>query len=77
MSADSAAASPSAHASSVAAAGALVGSVFIKLAGARTRFAPVDIFVGDAVCHLAERASVKLAWCTTAGTEVARPRQTS
>jgi len=61
------AASP--HATSVvaAAAGTSVGSVFIKNAGdARAHFAPVDIFASDAVGHLAERASLKLDWRTSA-----------
>ena len=42
-------------------------SVFVRRAGeARARFAEVEIFVGDAVGHLAERASRKLDWRTTA-----------
>jgi len=46
-----------------AAAGAPAGSVFVKRAGdADAVFAPVDIFVGDAVGHLAERASAKFRW---------------
>ena len=50
-----------------AAAGAPAGSVFVKRAGdARARFAPVEIFVGDAVGHLTERASLKLDWRMTA-----------
>ena len=58
---------PRAPAATAAAAGALAGSVFVKHAGdARARFAPVEIFVGDAVGHLAERASLKLDWRTTA-----------
>ena len=62
------AASP--HASSVvaaAASGTSVGSVFIKHAGdARALFARVPILVGDAVTDLAERASLKLDWRTSA-----------
>ncbi len=50
-----------------AAAGAPAGSVFVKRAGdARASFAPVEIFVGDAVGHLADRASRKLDWRTSA-----------
>jgi hypothetical protein len=46
-----------------AAAGAPAGSVFVKRAGdARARFAPVEIFVGDAVGHLAKRASLERGW---------------
>ena len=49
------------------AAGAPAGSVFVKRAGdARARFARVPILVGDAVTDLAERASLKLEWRTTA-----------
>jgi hypothetical protein len=71
-----AAADPPALASSAAAAaaaavasaaGASAGSVFVKRAGdARARFARVPILVGDAVTDLAERASLKLEWRTTA-----------
>ena len=58
---------PPAPAPSVAAAGVSAGSVFVKRSDdVRARFAPVEIFVGDAVGHLAERASLKLAWRTTA-----------
>jgi len=58
---------PRAAAATAAAAGASAGSVFVKRAGdARARFAPVEIFVGDAVGHLTERASLKLDWRTTA-----------
>ena len=43
------------------------GSVFIKNAGdPRARFAPIDIFASDAVGHLAERASLKFDWRTSA-----------
>ena len=60
-------AAPASSAAAAAAAGASAGSVFVKRAGdARARFAPVEIFVGDAVGHLAERASLKLDWRTTA-----------
>ena len=46
-----------------AAAGAPAGSVFVKRAGdLEAVFAPVEIFVGDAVGHLAERASAKFRW---------------
>ena len=62
------AASP--HATSVvaaAASGSSLGSVFIKLAGdARAHFARVPILVGDAVTDIAERASLKLDWRTSA-----------
>ena len=61
--------SSAAFASSAAAAvaGAPAGSVFVKRAGdARARFARVPILVGDAVTDLAERASLKLEWRTTA-----------
>ena len=61
--------SSAAPASSAAAAvaGVSAGSVFVKRSDdARARFAPVEIFVGDAVGHLAERASLKLGWRTTA-----------
>ena len=48
-------------------AAALAGSVFVKRAGdARARFAPVEIFVGDVVGHLAKRASLELEWRTPA-----------
>ena len=62
-----AAAGPSsaAHSSSAAAAvaGVSAGCVFVKRAGdARARFAPVDILVGDAVGHLAKRASLERGW---------------
>ena len=47
--------------------GTSMGSIFIKLAGdARAHFAPVEIFASDAVGHLAERASLKLDWRTSA-----------
>ena len=50
-----------------AAPGAPAGSVFVKRAGdARARFAPVEILVGDAVGHLAERATLKLGWGVSA-----------
>ena len=62
------AASP--HATSVVtatASGASMGSVFVKHAGdARANFAKVPILVGDAVTDLAERASLKLDWRTSA-----------
>ena len=61
--------SSAAPASSAAAAvaGVSAGSVFVKRSDdSRARFAPVEIFVGDAVGHLAERASLKLGWRTTA-----------
>ena len=52
-----------APASAAAAAGAPAGSVFVKRAGdLEAVFAPVEIFVGDAVGHLAERASAKFRW---------------
>jgi hypothetical protein len=70
-SATSAAAATAAAAAVVVAAaagaGAPAGSVFVKRAGdARARFARVPILVGDAVTDLAERASLKLDWRTTA-----------
>jgi hypothetical protein len=43
------------------------GSVFVKRSDeALARFAPVEICVGDAVGHLAERASHKLGWGVSA-----------
>ena len=58
--------SSTAPASSSAAAGtssASAGSVFVKRAGdLEAVFAPVAIFSGDAVGHLAERASDKFRW---------------
>jgi hypothetical protein len=46
-----------------AAAGASAGSVFVKRAGdLEAVFAPVEILSGDAVGHLAERASAKFRW---------------
>ena len=54
-------------AAAAAAAGAPAGSVFVKRAGdARARFAEVEIFETDTVTRLAERASLKLDWRTTA-----------
>jgi len=47
-------------------AGVSAGSVFIKLAGARTRFAEVAIFENDTGTRLAKRASRELEWGTTA-----------
>ena len=61
--------SSAAHSSSAAAAvaGVSAGCVFVKRAGdARARFAPVEILVGDAVGHLAERATLKLGWGVSA-----------
>jgi len=56
-----------ATAAAAVAGGAPAGSVFVKRAGdARARFAPVEIFVGVAVGHLTERASLKLVWRTSA-----------
>ena len=50
-----------------AAPGAPAGSVFVRRAGdARARFAPVEILVGDAVGHLAKRASLELGWGVSA-----------
>ena len=58
---------PRAAAATAAAAGASAGSVFVKRAGdARARFAPVEIFVGDAVGHLAKRASLERGWGVSA-----------
>ena len=49
------------------ATGTSLGSTFIKREGdARARFARVPILVGDAVTDLAERASLKLTWGTSA-----------
>ena len=54
-------------AAAAVAVGASAGSVFVKRSDdAVARFAPVEIFGGDAVGHLAERASRKLDWRTTA-----------
>jgi len=54
---------PYAATAAAAVAGASAGSVFVKRAGdARARFAPVEIFVGDAVGHLAKRASLERGW---------------
>ena len=54
---------PPAPAPSVAAGGVSAGSVFVKRSDdARAHFAPVEIFVGDAVGHLADRASLKRGW---------------
>ena len=62
------AASP--HATSVvaaAASGASMGSVFVKRNGdAHARFAEVAILEDDTVTRLAERASLKLDWRTSA-----------
>ena len=50
-----------------AAAGAPAGGVFVKRAGdARARFAEVEIFETDTVTRLADRASRKLDWRTSA-----------
>jgi hypothetical protein len=63
----SSAAPASSAAAAAAVAGAPAGSVFVKRSDdARARFAPVEIFVGDAVGHLAKRASLELNWRTTA-----------
>ena len=57
------AAAGAAAATPAAAAGAPAGSVFVKRAGdAGARFAPVEIFVGDAVGHLTKRASLERRW---------------
>ena len=57
------AAAVAATAAAAAAAGASAGSVFVKRSeDARARFAPVEIFVGDAVGHLAKRASLERGW---------------
>jgi hypothetical protein len=56
-----------APASFAAAAGVSAGSVFVKRSDdALARFAPVEIFVGDAIGHLAKRASLELEWRATA-----------
>ena len=66
VAAAAAGASPSSAApasAAAAAAGAPAGSVFVKRAGdVEAVFAPVEIFVGDAVGHLAERTSAKFRW---------------
>ena len=63
MSAAAAAAAVAATAAAAAAAGASAGSVFVKRSDdARARFAPVEIFVGDAVGHLTKRASLERRW---------------
>ena len=60
-------AAPASTAAAAAGGGASAGTVFVKRSGdPRARFAPVDIFVGDAVGHLADRASLKLEWRITA-----------
>ena len=65
--ADPSSAAPASSAAAAAAAGESAGSVFVKRSDdACARFAPVEILVGDAVGHLAERASLKLDWRTTA-----------
>ena len=47
--------------------GTSLGSIFIKHAGdASARFAPVEIFAGDAVGHLAKRASLERGWTVDA-----------
>jgi hypothetical protein len=54
---------PNAPAPVAAAGGVLAGSVFVKRSDdALARFAPVEIFVGDAVGHLAKRASLERGW---------------
>ena len=64
--ASAAAAGPGAPAAAVG-PGAPAGSVFVKRSGVPTaRFAEVDIFVADTVTRLAERASLKLDWGTSA-----------
>ena len=56
-----------APAPSVAAGGVSAGSVFVKRSDdVRAHFAEVDIFEADNVARLAERASLKLDWHTTA-----------
>jgi hypothetical protein len=60
-------AAPASTAAAATGGGASAGTVFVKRSGdPRARFAPVDIFVGDAVGHLADRASLKLEWRITA-----------
>ena len=59
----SAAPASTAPAAAASAADAPAGSVFVKRSGdPRARFAPVEIFVGDAVGHLADRASLRRGW---------------
>jgi len=58
---------PAAATAAAAVAGAPAGSVFVKRAGdALARFAEVEIFGADTVTRLAERASLKLDWHTSA-----------
>ena len=58
---------PAAATAAAAVAGAPAGSVFVKRAGdALARFVRVPVLVGDAVTDLAERASLKLDWHTSA-----------
>jgi len=62
-SASSAAAATAAAAAAAAVAGASAGSVFVKRAGdVDAVFAEVDIYAGDNVARLAERASAKFRW---------------
>ena len=56
-------AAPASPAAAAAAGGVSAGSVFVKRSDdARARFAPVKIFVGDAVGHLVKRASLERGW---------------
>ena len=56
-------AAPASTAAAATGGGASAGTVFVKRSGdPRARFAPVDIFVGDAVGHLADRASLRRGW---------------
>ena len=62
-----AAAAAASAAAAAAASGAPVGSVFVKRAGdPHARFARVEIYAGDAVTDLAERASLKRGWAVDA-----------
>jgi hypothetical protein len=66
-SSSSSSSSSAAAAAAADAAGAPVGSVFVKRAGdPHARFARVPILEGDAVTDLAKRASLELEWRTTA-----------
>ena len=56
-------ASPASSVTAAAAAGVSAGSVFVKRSGdVDAGFATVDIYAGDNVARLAERASTKFCW---------------
>ena len=61
--APAAASGPGLPAAAVVVAGAPAGSVFVKCAGdLSARFAPVEIYAGDNVARLADRACAKFRW---------------